>query len=218
MTARQRAGVLVYDGVGELSAIGPYDVFATAGRRGAPVEAAIVTAAPTDGVEAIGGLGLEPDGTLDPSDPPACLLVPSGRWSARAAEGAWAEAQRGTVPDAVAACHATGGLVAGVGAGVCLLAEAGLGEDPTEVDGGRSVTDGSPSTTDAEEVTTAWPSPGAPAFDARVADDGRVATVSGARSGIELALWLLEHAWGPERARDVAAMIEYDPGSDAAAG
>lgn len=200
MTAPERAGVLVYDGVAELSAVGPYDVFATASRQGVAVEAALLTAESRGEIEAIGGLALEPDGTVDPADPPACLIVPSGRWSARAADGAWAEAQRGTLPEAIAGCHDRGTLVAGVGAGVCLMAEAGLGDDPTTADG----------------VAPDPESPGVPALEARIAQDGRVASVEGTDSAIDLALRLLEGAWGPEPAADVAAMIEYD--GDAAVG
>jgi transcriptional regulator GlxA family with amidase domain len=204
MTARERAAVIVYDGVAELSAVGPYDVFATAGRHGVPVEASLVTAEPREEIEAIGGLALEPDGTLDPADPPECLFVPSGRWSARASAGAWAEAQRGTVPDAIAGCQDRGSLVAGVGAGSCLMAAAGLGDDPRATDGGVTTVDAA--------------SPGAPGVDARIADGGRVATVAGARSGIDLAFGLLERAWGPGPARDVAAMLEYEPDGGSAVG
>lgn len=216
MTDRERAAVLVYDGVAELDAVGPYDVFATANRREVPIDAAIVTADPREEIEAIGGLTIEPDDTLDPADPPECLVVPGGRWSARAAEGAWAEAQRGTVPDAIAACHATGSLVAGVGAGVCLLAEAGLGDAPAAADGGQATS--ASQTASAGETTLDPSAPGAPALEARIAQAGRAETVHGVRTGIELALWLLEHAWGPDPARDVASMIEYDPDRDAAAG
>lgn len=204
MTASERAAVLVYDGVAELDAVGPYDVFATAGRQDVPVEASLVSAEPVDGVEAIGGLELEPDGVLDPADPPACLVVPGGRWSARAADGAWAEAQRGTLPNAIRGCEDNGTLVAGVGAGVCLLAEAGLGEYPATLasDGGRQH----------------GGAPGAPSPDARLAYEGDVESAAGVRSGVHLGLWLLEHAWGPDPAEAVSAMIEFDPEGDAAAG
>jgi putative intracellular protease/amidase len=204
MTDRERVAVLVYDGVAELSAVGPYDVFATAGRRGVPVDATIVTVDPREQVEAIGGLTLEPDGTLDSSEPPACLVVPGGRWSARAAAGAWAEAQRGRIPDAVAACHERGSLVAGVAAGVRLLAEGGVGDVPAESD------DGTANSTNG--------APGAPTSAARIAEGDRVANLDAANTGVGLALWLLEHAWGPDPARDVASMIEYDPDEGAAVG
>lgn len=219
MTASERAAVLVYDGFAEIDAIGPYDVFATAARQGVSVEATLVAAEPCEDVEAIGGLTVDPDGVLDPADPPDCLLVPGGRWSARANAGAWAEAQRGVIPDMVAACHDAGSLVAGVGAGVLLLAEGGLGDDP-EAHGASTQSGGSGA---SHRGTLAdggdgWGAPGAPALDARLADDGRVRTVEGTRSGIDLALSLLEHAWGPEPANEVASMIEYDPDGDAAVG
>lgn len=202
MPTRERAGILVYDGVAELSAVGPYDVFATASRRGVPVDASLVTAEPSEEIEAIGGLALEPDGTLDPAAPPDCLVVPGGRWSARATDGAWAEAQRSRLPDLIAACADRGALVAGVGAGVALLGAAGLGADPAP--GGEP----------ASKPTA----PGGPSVDARIAHEGRVATVDGEQSGIGLALDILEAGWGPDPAADVAAMIEYDGGADAAHG
>ena len=204
MTADARVAVLVYDGFHADDGIGAYDVFATAGRGGAPVDAALVTAGgPVDGeIEASDGTTVEPDRIVDPADPPDVLIVPGGGWNKRAADGAWAEAQRPPTVEAIRRCHRNGSLVAAVCTGSMLLAEAGL------TDGRRAVTH--PAT--MGELSQA----GARTVDARVVDDGDVVTAAGDEAGIDLGLWLLEREWGPENSESVADMIEYEFTSDIA--
>jgi len=96
--------ILLYDGYDELDAIGPFEVFANAGRVLGRREsdrtcgATLVTLEPADRVTASHGLRVEPDDALGDPD---LLVVPGGGWNARGDRGARAEAERGAVPEAV---------------------------------------------------------------------------------------------------------------------
>jgi len=53
-------------------------------------------------------------------------VVPGGGWNDRAPRGAWAEAERGELPAAIAAAHRAGAQVATVCTGAMLATAAGL--------------------------------------------------------------------------------------------
>ena len=63
------------------------------------------------------------DGTLGSPD---ALLVPGGGWGDRAETGAWAEYDRGDIPEAIASAHDRGATVATVCTGGMLAAGAGI--------------------------------------------------------------------------------------------
>ncbi|XVH33025.1 DJ-1/PfpI family protein [Haloferacaceae archaeon DSL9] len=191
--------ILLYDGFDELDAIGPFEVFQNAAEYGADIETALVTLEGRETVTASHGLRVEPDDVLpaaDAPDRPDILLVPGGGWNNRAEKSAWAEAQKGAIPDAVAAYHDAGATLASVCTGGMLLATAGV------TDGRRAVTHGSAlgelRETDAEVV------------DARVVDDGDILTAGGVTSGIDLALHLVEREASADIADRVAATMEYE--------
>jgi len=189
--------VLCYDGFDELDVVGPFEVFEMAADEGAPLDTSLVTLSSRAQVTAAHGLRIEPDGVLPVDDPPDVLVVPGGGWNDRRPEGAWAEAERGAVPDALARLHDAGTTLAGVCTGGMLLARAGL------LDGRPAVTHGGAlddlRETDAEVV------------DARVVDDGDVVTAGGITSGLDLALWLVERLVDRGTADGVATGLEYTP-------
>jgi len=192
--------ILLYDGFDELDAIGPYEVFDYAAEYGADIHPEYVTLEPRERVTASHGTRVEPDGTLpepDAADAPDLLVVPGGGWNARdEAAGAWAEARKGDVPEAVAAYDAAGRDLAGVCTGGMLLAEGG-------------VLDGRPAVTHASALEDLRET-GAEVVDARVVDDGDVLTAGGVTSGLDLALHVVERAAGSELADRIATTIEYD--------
>lgn len=188
--------ILLYDGFDELDAIGPFEVFQNAGAAGADCTATLRTVDHSETVTASHGLRVEPDGVLDDVDPDA-VVVPGGGWNDRGEAGAWAEAERGAIPDAVAASHERGATVAGVCTGGMLLARAG-------------VTAGRPAVTHAGALDDLRETE-ATVVDARVVDDGDVLTAGGVTSGLDLAVHLVAREFGPEIAEQVTTEMEYDP-------
>ena len=214
--------VLVYDGFDELDGIGPYEVFDRAftcrsdddvaheNDSGSRNEAAVnvtqpgrvryVTRGERETVTASHGTRVGVDGVLpEPTaaTAPDLLVVPGGGWRARDEEAsAWAEAQQGDIPDALARYHEAGVTIASVCTGSMLLAEAGV------TDGRRAVTHASA----LDELRES----GAQVVDARVVDDGDLLTAGGITSGLDLALYLVEQAFGESIAQHVATVIEYE--------
>jgi len=197
--------VLLYDGFDELDGIGPYEVFdyamdfaAESDDRAGRVR--YVALDERDSVTASHGTRVGVDDVLaDPEadDAPDLLVVPGGGWSARDEEAsAWAEAQKGDVPRALAAHHAGGTRIASLCTGAMLLAEAG-------------VTDGRRAVTHAAAIDELRES-GAEVVDARVVDDGDLLSAGGVTSGIDLALYIVEQEFGPGVAARIETVIEYD--------
>jgi len=187
--------VVVYDGFDELDAVAPYEVFSNAAARGCDLDVSLRALDAEETVTASHGLRVEVDGLLGDADPDL-VVVPGGGWNDRADASAWAEAQKGDLPRALAALHERGVELAAVCTGGMLLAEAGV------LDGRPAVTHASArddlEATDAEVV------------DARVVDDGDVLTAGGVTSGLDLALHLVARLCGGEVAEEVATTIEYD--------
>jgi len=188
--------IVVYDGFDELDAVGPYEVFENAAAAGADCTVSLRTMEPAERVTASHDLRVEPDGVLADADPDL-LVVPGGGWNDRSVAGAWTEAERGTIPEAVADLHEAGTTVAGVCTGGMLLARAGV------LDGRLAVTHGGAMDdlreTDAEVV------------EARVVDDGDVLTAGGVTSGLDLACYLVEREFGEAVAERVQTEMEYEP-------
>ena len=183
--------ILVYDGFDELDAVGPFEAFGMAADAGASVETSLVTLEERDQITAAHGLRMEPDGRLDVDDPPDLVVVPGGGWNDRRERGAWAEAERGAVPDALARAHDAGATLAAVCTGGMLLARAGL-------------LDGRPAVTHHGALDDLR------ATEARVVDDGDVVTAGGITSGLDLALHLIERVADRETAESVADGLEYE--------
>lgn len=195
--------IVVYEGFDELDAVAPYEVLSNAADRGCDLAVSLRTLEPRDEITASHGLRIGTDGLLADADPDL-VLVPGGGWNDRADASAWAEAQRGDLPDAIADLHEQGVELAAVCTGGMLLAEAGV------LDGRPAVTHASAlddlretdARTDAEIV------------DARVVDDGDVLTAGGVTSGLDLALHLVARLCGEDVAEVVATTIEYEPWGD----
>jgi len=190
-----RVAGVVFAGFDELDAIGPLEVLRNAAAMGA-TDLSVELVALDGAAEVTGshGLRVRTDGRLDP-ERTDLLVVPGGGWNDRGAHGAWAEAQRGDLPAAIAAAARGGAAVATVCTGAMLAATAGL-------------TRGRPAITHHGAVEDLRAS-GARVVEARVVDDGNLVTAGGVTSGIDLALWLVERHFGAEVAEAVATEIEH---------
>jgi transcriptional regulator GlxA family with amidase domain len=179
---RRRIGILLFDDVEELDAVGPWEVLSywtrnfpedgfdvmTIGR-----DTAVVTCAK--------GLRLLPDRSLSET-PPLEVLIYQERLD-------WLRAQRDTVPLITSVC--TGSLV---------LAKAGLLA-------GRPATTHWASLDLLAELDPTIEI----RADDRFVDDGDIITSAGVSAGIDMALHLVARVAGVDRARQVRRGIQYDP-------
>lgn len=188
--------ILVYQGADELDALGPLEVLRNAGAGGVQMETRLVTLDDQQEITGSHGLRFRADGVLNSTDRPDVLLVPGGGWANRTGPGAWAEAQRGAVPQAIARLYKEGALLASVCTGTMLLAAAGLVQ-------GRYATTHRSALDDLRHA-------GAQVIDARVVDDGDIITAGGVTSGIDLGLYLVERFASAEIARKIGNAMEHE--------
>lgn len=191
---QQHIGLLLFDGVEELDAVGPWDVLAYWTQE-YPQDGWSVSCISADGrdVVAAKGLVLGAHHAVDDAPDLAVLIHPGGIGTRRLLLDPehldWVRLQRARVPIIASVC--TGSLV---------YAAAGL---LTE-----------------RRATTHWASldllaelePTVVAdVDARFVDDGDLITSAGVSAGIDLALHLVARFAGTERARAVQREIQYEP-------
>ncbi len=189
--------VLLYPGFDELDALAPWEVLSSLAEA-LPEQhsAALVTLDGTTAVTASHGAVLQPHGPL--ADRPDVLVVPGGGWSRRdGAPGAWATAQEGSVPAAIARRHARGSVIASVCTGAMLLSAAGL-------------LTGRPATTHHTALADLRAAGAEIVHGARVVDDGDIVTAGGVTSGLDLVLWLLERFVAPQAALLAERELEYE--------
>jgi len=190
----RRIGILLFDGVEELDAVGPWEVLSY-WTRGHPEDGWSVVLLSADGgqVTAAKGMVIGAQLALAEAGQLDVLVHPGGvgtRGLMRDPEHlAWVRAQRRQVPLMTSVC--TGSLV---------YAAAGL-------------LTGRPATTywsAFDELLAADPSIEIRPED-RYVDDGDVITAAGVSAGIDMALHLVVRLAGAERARQVRRGIQYDP-------
>jgi transcriptional regulator GlxA family with amidase domain len=187
-------GIMLFDDVEELDAVGPWEVLAAWAHHFPDDDIEVSSLSPRGGtVTAAKGLTLVAQYSFADAPSYDVLLHPGGqgtRPQMRDEEHLqWVRAQRAAVPLMTSVC--TGSLVyAAAGllrnrpatthwASLDLLAET----DPT-IDVRR---------------------------DERYVDDGDIITSSGVSAGIDMALHLVRRLAGEDRARDVRRVIQYDP-------
>lgn len=187
------AQIVIFDGVDDLDAFGPFEVLANAAKGGADVRVTLVTLDPVEEITTSHGAVVKPHGVLTSPD---LLVVPGGGWNDHARQGARAEAERGALPAAAARLHAQGAVVASVCTGAGILHAAGL-------------LAGRPAITHHSAVAELRAG-GVEIVEARVVDGGDIVTAGGVTAGLDLALHLVEREWGHELADRIAREMEYE--------
>jgi transcriptional regulator GlxA family with amidase domain len=191
---RRHIGLLLFDGVEEMDAVGPWEVLAYWTQQH-PEDGWNISCLSAGGADVIGAKNLRLGADHSVDDAPALdvLIHPGGLGARRLlsdpAHLDWIRAQRASVPLMASVC--TGSLVyAAAGMLTCRRATTHwaslnmLSElDPTVI-------------TDV---------------DARFVDDGDLITSAGVSAGIDMALHLVARLAGTERAQAVRRGIQYDP-------
>ena len=189
--------ILLFDGFDELDALGPWEVFAGLAAVRDDVTASLVTLEGAREVRADHGLVVHAHGAL--SERPDLLLVPGGGWFDRTPDGAWAQAQRGELPAAIAERHA------GRAASPPPSAPAPCCSPPPACS----------TATARRPIRTRWTTcaSGAPieVVEARVVDDGDVITAGAPACGLDLALPRAPAGSGGPALADAAAReLQYE--------
>jgi transcriptional regulator GlxA family with amidase domain len=187
-------GILVFDGLEELDAVGPWEVLATWTQQW-PDDGWSVTTIAADGglVRCAKGLVLQAEHSWADAPPLDVLIQPGGMGTRPQLVDetylAWVRARR-----------ADTALLASVCTGSLVYAAAGLLE-------GRPATTHWASLDRLHELD--------PSIevrpDDRYVDDGDMVTAAGVSAGIDMALHLVDRLAGTDRAREVRRYIQYDP-------
>ena len=88
-----RIDITVFDGLDELDALGPLEVFRSAQSLGADIEARLVSTSKVEEVRGTFGLRFRPDAVFVPGEADV-LVVVGGGWASKNDVGAWGEVQR----------------------------------------------------------------------------------------------------------------------------
>ena len=191
---RHHIGLLLFDGVEELDAVGPWEVLAN-WTQSHPEDGWSVSCLSSGGREVLGAKGMVLGAQHSLRDAPSLdvLIHPGGPGTRILMRNrdhlAWIRRMRAEVPIMASVCtgslvYAAAGLLVGRPAtthwqSLNLLSEL----DPT------IITD----------------------VDARYVDNGDIITSAGVSAGIDMALHLVDRLVGGDRAREVRRDIQYDP-------
>jgi transcriptional regulator GlxA family with amidase domain len=190
----QTIGILLFDGVEELDAVGPWEVLASWTQQWPEDGWSVLTFSRSAGhVECAKGMTIRPMSMWPDVPSLDVLIIPGGRGTrpmlADDATLEWVRARA-----------AAGTLMTSVCTGSLVLAAAGL-------------LSGRPATTywNALDLLKKLD----PTIDLRVddrwVDSGDIITASGVSAGIDMALHLVRRLAGEDRARQVRRAIQYDP-------
>jgi transcriptional regulator GlxA family with amidase domain len=187
-------GILLFDGVEELDAVGPYEVLAS-WTQSFPDDGWAVTTMASNGTPVTGAKGLvvTPHVAVDDAPPLEVLIYPGGRGTRPlmkdSAHLEWVREMRAVTP-----------LLASVCTGSLVFAAAGLlsGRPATTHWGSLELLAETDPSIEVRE-------------DERYVDDGDVITASGVSAGIDMALHLVARLASTERAKSVRRFIQYDP-------
>ncbi len=191
---QRHIGILLFDGVEELDAVGPWEVLAYWTRHH-PEDGWSITCLSAGGADVIGAKNLVLGAHHSLEDAPALdvLIHPGGDGTRRLLSDPehldWIRKQRAAVP-----------LMASVCTGSLVYAAAGL-------------LTGRPATTHWASLNVLSDIDPSIKTDvaARFVDDGDLLTSAGVSAGIDMALHLVARLAGEERAREVRRGIQYDP-------
>lgn len=192
-------GIYIFDGAEELDFVGPYEVFTMSNELADHLETdeprTDVFLISEDGskVTCAKGMQVLAHKSFDNCPPLDLILIPGG-------QGTRKEVLKPHVLDWIGKVARNCEWVTSVCTGAVLLTAAGPGA--------------------GKRVTTHWSfidsledrgEAAAVLKNVRYVRDGNLVTAAGVSAGIDMALWLLGQMYGPEHARMVQHMMEYNP-------
>jgi len=186
--------ILLFDGVEELDAVGPWEVFSWAAKEDTPpVPLSVFTVSRDGGPVTCGkGMVITPDHSFDTAPAIDIILVPGGKGTRTLIKD---EAMLDWVRKTAADCT----WVTSVCTGAMVLAQAGLTK-------GRRIT----TYHDVVGPMRKW-ADAEVLSDVRFVRDGNLVTSAGVSAGIDMALWMVGQLAGAAYARKVQQGIEYFP-------
>jgi putative intracellular protease/amidase len=182
-----KIAILIYDGFTALDAVGPYEVLSCL--PGAKVHFVSTELGPKRAHTNF--LSVMADYTLNDISDPEIILVPGGT------KGTMAAAEDPRILSWLRKAHETSKWTTSVCTGSLILGAAGILK--------------------GVQATTHWYARdflqkfGAQYLSERVVRQGKIITAAGVSSGIDMALQLAKEVSGPEMAKTIQLIIEYDP-------
>lgn len=186
-------GIVLYEGMEELDFCGPYEVFGMA-VASQDDDRVVTIAEASEPVRGFHGLRVLPDHAFDDAPPLDVLVVPGGLGSRQ-------EMRNDKLLDWLRRVAPPCRWITSVCTGSLILHGAGL------LNGARVTTHWGALALLREEVGDA----STVLDDVRYVRDGNVVTAAGVSAGIDMSLWVVGQLYGPERARQVQRMMQYDP-------
>ena len=183
-----RVGILLFDGVEELDAVGVYEVLAKAKQLHPQLDLVVRTRARKETITAALGMKFLAHEVRPDFEDLDLLIVPGG-------PGRQEVVKEPGLLEAILA-FGTEKPIASVCTGAAILKEAGLLA-------GRRVTTHHAARDELRDVATV--------VDDRVVEDDRITTAGGVSASIDLGLHLLRKYFDQELAEEVATRIEYVP-------
>lgn len=190
----KRVGILVFDDVEELDAIGPYEVFGVArAQRREAFDVCLVAASRERPVRCVNGLEILPQHDLASAPKLDVLLIPGG-------VGTRVVAGDAVILQWVRERAEEAELVASVCTGARITLASGLAA-------GRRITTHPSAIEELRKDGRA----AAVLEDVRFVKDGDIIHAAGVSAGIDMSLWLVGHLSEPAFARHVRRAIDYRP-------
>lgn len=189
---KRNVAILIYDNVEVLDFAGPFEVFITGSNYGRDFH--VYTVAESNRpVNALGGLSVNPAYTIQDCPKPDIILVPGGRGSRQ-------EMHNKVLTDWIGKNADEVELLLSVCTGALLLAKAGV------LEGLRLTTN----RLAMDELRQAAPESAEIVETARYVDNGKIIMSAGISAGIDMSLYVIGRLHGEERARQTAALMEYE--------
>lgn len=187
--------IALFEGVEELDAMGPYQVFRSAKDLGAKLKVELVSLEPEKRVHTFHGIEISNVSLYSAETLWDVFIIPGGGWLSKQQTGVRRLIQQGIWPNRISQMNTRGTVVVGICSGAFILGAAGLLRDRAA--------------TTHHKAFGALSSYGAKGIHKRVVDTGTVITAAGIAAGIDLAFWIVERFLGTQFAKQTEEYIEY---------